>query len=46
VIPLAHVGGMPLEELLPALAAPGASLLAARVWLNLHLRRDQHQRPR
>jgi hypothetical protein len=43
VIPLAHVGGMPLEELLPALAGPGAGLLAARVWLTLHLRRDQRQ---
>jgi len=39
VIPLAHVGGMPLEELLPAIAAPGATLLATRAWLTLHLRR-------
>jgi hypothetical protein len=46
VIPLAHLGGLPLEELLPAIAAPGASLLAARAWLNLQLRRhhDQEQR--
>ncbi len=43
MIPLAHVGGVPLEELLPALAGPGAGLLAARLWLNLHLRRDQRQ---
>jgi len=46
VIPLAHVGGMPLEELLPMLAGPGAGLLAARAWLNLHLRRHQPREPR
>jgi hypothetical protein len=46
VIPLAHVGGVPLEELLPALAAPGASLLAARAWLNLHLRRQRQRETR
>jgi hypothetical protein len=46
VIPLAHVGGMPLEELLPALASSGASLLAARAWLNLQLRRDRQRGPR
>jgi hypothetical protein len=46
VIPLAHVGGIPLEEFLPALVGSGASLLAARAWLNLHLRRHQHREPR
>lgn len=46
MIPLAHVGGLPLEELLPAIAAPGASLLAARAWLNLQLRRDRQRRAR
>lgn len=44
MIPLAHVGGLPLEELLPAIAAPGATLLTARAWLTLHLRR--HREPR
>jgi hypothetical protein len=44
VIPLAHVGGMPLEEFLPALAGSGASLLAARAWLNLRLRQDREVR--
>jgi hypothetical protein len=39
VILLAHIGGVPLEELLPALAGPGAGLLATRAWLALHLRR-------
>jgi len=46
VIPLAHVGGMPVEELLPALASTGGSLLVARAWLNLHLRRDRHRTQR
>jgi hypothetical protein len=41
MIPLAHIGGMPLEELLPALAGPGAGLLAARAWLALRLRRRE-----
>jgi hypothetical protein len=40
VIALAHVGGMPLEELLPAVAGSGASLLLARVWLASRLRRQ------
>jgi hypothetical protein len=39
VIPLGHIGGVPLEELLPALAGPGGALLATRAWLVLHLRR-------
>jgi hypothetical protein len=43
VIPLAHVGGVPVEELLPALASTGGSLLAAR---GLHLRRDRPKEPR
>jgi hypothetical protein len=43
VIPLAHVAGMPVEELLPALASTGASLLTARAWLSLQLRRDRRR---
>jgi len=46
MILLAHVAGMPLEELLPTLAGPGAGLLAARAWLNLQLRRDRHREGR
>jgi hypothetical protein len=38
---IAHVGGMPLEELLPTLAGAGTALLVARGWLALHLRRRQ-----
>ncbi|HVD38995.1 MAG TPA: hypothetical protein VNC15_09210 [Solirubrobacterales bacterium] len=40
MIPLAHVGGMPVEGLLPALASTGGSLLAARAWLSRRLRRE------
>lgn len=35
----AHVGGMPLEELLPSLAGAGTGLVLARAWLAVHLRR-------
>ena len=36
---IAHVAGVPLEEALPALAGAGTSLLVARAWLTLQLRR-------
>jgi hypothetical protein len=39
VIPLAHVAGMPLEELLPMIAGPGTGLLAVRAWMAMSLRR-------
>lgn len=39
MIPLAHVGGVPLEEILPTIAGTGTGLLVARGWLTLHLRR-------
>jgi hypothetical protein len=41
VIVIAHVGGVPLEELLPLTPGAGALLLLARAWLMLHLRRLQ-----
>jgi hypothetical protein len=41
VIVTAHVGGVPLEELLPSVTGAGASLLLARAWLMLHLRRQR-----
>ena len=44
MIPLGHVGGVPLEELLPALAGPAGGLLVARAWLSLHLRRQEPKR--
>ncbi len=39
VLVTAHVGGVPVEELLPSVTGAGASLLLARAWLTLHLRR-------
>lgn len=38
MIPLGHIAGVPLEELLPALAGPGAGLLVTRAWLVLRRR--------
>ena len=38
---LAHVGGAPVEELLPSLAGSGILLVAARAWLALHLRKHR-----
>ncbi len=39
MIPIAHMGGVPVEETLPSLAGTGTVLLLARAWLMLHLRR-------
>jgi hypothetical protein len=36
---IAHVGGVPVEEVVPSVAGAGASLLLARAWLMLHVRR-------
>jgi hypothetical protein len=36
---IAHVGGLPLEELAPSAAGAGAGLLLARTWIALRLRR-------
>lgn len=44
MIPLAHIGGVPLEELLPALAGPAGGLLATRAWLALHFKRQDPRR--
>jgi hypothetical protein len=38
---IAHIGGLPLEELAPAAAAAGAGLLVARAWIALRLLRRQ-----
>jgi hypothetical protein len=40
VTPLAHVGGVPVEELLPWLAGPG-TVVMARAWIAVHLRRRE-----
>jgi hypothetical protein len=42
---IAHIAGIPLEELLPSAAGGGTALLAARGWLALHLRRRRDSRP-
>ena len=36
---IAHVGGVPLEEILPSVPGAGAGLLMARAYLMLRLRR-------
>jgi hypothetical protein len=38
---IAHVAGVPLEEMLPSAAGIGASLLLVRAWLMLRLRRGR-----
>lgn len=35
----AHIAGVPVEELIPSVGAAGGALVAARVWLTVHLRR-------
>jgi hypothetical protein len=35
----AHVGGVPLEEILPSVTGAGAGLLVARGWVMVRLRR-------
>jgi hypothetical protein len=42
---IAHVAGVPLEEMLPLIPGAGASLLLARAWLLLRLRRRREPRP-
>jgi hypothetical protein len=36
---MAHVAGVPVEELAPTLAGAGSALLLARTWVVLRLRR-------
>jgi hypothetical protein len=36
---IAHVGGVPVEELLPTLAGTGTGLPVVRAWLTLRVRR-------
>ncbi len=38
---LAHIAGVPVEELVPSLAGTGVGLLAVRGWLALYLRRHE-----
>ncbi len=39
MIVLAHIGGVPVEELIPTAAGTGGALLVARAWMAVHLRR-------
>jgi hypothetical protein len=41
---MAHVGGVPLEELLPVLSGAGGGLLLARSGIALRLRRLRRRR--
>ena len=45
MIPLAHIAGVPVEELLPLLAGPAAGLTLVRAWLSLQLRRHPEPEP-
>ena len=36
---IAHIGGVPAEEMLPLIPGAGALLLLVRAWLTLHMRR-------
>ncbi len=36
---IAHLGGVPVEELLPSVPAAGAGLLMARAWVMIRVRR-------
>ena len=36
---IAHLGAVPLEEILPSVTGAGAGLLLARAWVTMHLRR-------
>ena len=38
---VAHVGGVPVEEVLPTLATAGAGVVLVRAWLGLHVRRGR-----
>ena len=43
---IAHVGGVPVEEMVPTLAGAGTGLLVARAWLVLRVRRLGGRRER
>jgi hypothetical protein len=36
---IAHVAGVPLEEIVPSLTGAGAGVLVVRAWIMLRLRR-------
>lgn len=42
MIPFAHVGGVPVEELLPSLAGAGTGLLLVKAWIAVRWRGDRN----
>lgn len=44
MIPLGHVAGLPLEELLPSLAGAGGGLLVVRAWIAIRWREREEER--
>jgi cytochrome oxidase assembly protein ShyY1 len=42
---IAHVGGVPVEELMPAAAGAGTALLVVRGWVGMRLRRAIKRAP-
>jgi hypothetical protein len=38
---IAHIGPLPLEEVLPVLTGAGSGLLAVRAWLMVRVRRGR-----
>jgi hypothetical protein len=43
VIVIAHVAGVPVEELIPTVAGAGGILLLARSWVSPRLRRHRRR---
>jgi hypothetical protein len=41
---IAHIGGVPVEEILPTLAGTGTGLVIARAWVMLRLRAQRRTR--
>ena len=41
---VAHIAGVPVEELLPSAAAVSTGLVVARAWVSLRLRRHRGRR--
>jgi hypothetical protein len=44
MIVIAHMGGVPVEELLPTLAGTSTGLIVVRAWVMLRLRRRRSPR--
>jgi hypothetical protein len=40
---IAHIGGVPVEELLPTVAGAGSMVLLARGWASVRLRRHRRR---